>query len=154
MLFYQKKSYLFLCLFLSMLAFIVPNVSAAEKAEGAVTESSKPSHYLVATYFHTTFRCPTCHKIENYSAEAIQNNFAEELKNGALVWRVINVDEPENKHYTKDYNLYSKHLIISEVKDGKEIRWKDLEEVWTHVRSEEKFEQYVVTEIKDWMKDL
>jgi hypothetical protein len=151
---YQKKLYLFLYLFLFILVFIIPTISAADKAEGAATETSKPSHYLVATYFHTTMRCPTCHKIENYSAEAIQNNFAEELKNGILVWRVINVDEPEYKHYTKDYNLYSKHLIISEVKDGKEIRWKDLEDVWTNVRNEEKFDQYVVSEIKDWMKGL
>jgi hypothetical protein len=151
---FQKQIYLFIRLIFFMLAFIIPNVSTAEKAEGATTETPKPSHYLVATYFHTTFRCPTCHKIENYSAEAIQNNFAEELKNGTLVWRVINVDEPENKHYTKDYNLFSKHLIISEIKDGKEIRWKDLEDVWTNVRSEEKFDQYVVSEIKDWMKGL
>jgi hypothetical protein len=146
--------YLFICLFFFVLAFIIPTVYAAEKTEGAATDTPKPSHYLVATYFHNTMRCPTCHKIENYSAESIQNNFAEELKNGTLVWRVINVDEPENNHYAKDYNLFTKHLIISEVKDGKEARWKDLPEVWTYVRNEEKFEQYVVSEIKDWMKGL
>jgi hypothetical protein len=148
-----KRSYLFIWLIFIMLTSIVPIASAAEEAIGAATEIPKPSHYLVATYFHNTMRCPTCHKIENFSAEAVQNNFAEELKNGTLVWRVINVDEPENQHYTKDYKLYSKHLIISEVKDGKEARWKDLPDVWTYVRNEEKFEQYVVSEIKDWMKE-
>ncbi len=151
--FFHKRFYLFFCLMLFICAFTLPAVSASENAEGAAKETPKPSHYLVATYFHTTMRCPTCHKIENYSAESIQNNFAEELKNGTLVWRAVNVDEPENQHFIKDYNLYSKHLIISEIKDGKEIRWKDLEKVWTNVRSEEKFEQYVVSEIKDWMKD-
>jgi len=152
---FQKRSYLFIWLILFMFAFnVLPTVSAEEKAEGTATEIPKPSHYLVATYFHTTMRCPTCHKIENYSAESIQKNFAEELNKGTLVWRVINVDEPENQHYTKDYQLFTKHLIISEIKDGKEIRYKDLEKVWTNVRSEEKFEQYVVTEIKDWMKDI
>ena len=150
---FQKRIYLFIWLILFMLAFIIPSVSAAEKAEGAATEIQKPSHYLVATYFHNTFRCPTCKKIEAFSAEAINNNFENELKNGTLVWRVINVDEPENEHFTKDYQLYSKHLIISEMKDGKEVRWKDLEKVWTNVRNEEKFEQYVTSEIKDWMKE-
>ena len=150
--FIQKRTYLFIWLFLFMLAFIIPIVSAAEKAQGAATEIQKPSHYLVATYFHNTFRCPTCHQIEEQSAEAIRDNFASELKNGTLVWRVINVDDPENQHYTKDYKLYTKHLIISEVKDGKEVRWKDLQNVWMLVHNQEKFEQYVVSEIKDWMK--
>jgi hypothetical protein len=151
--FFQKQFNLFIWLIFFMFTCNIPIVPAAETVGGAATETPKPSHYFVATYFYTTMRCPTCHKIENYSAESIQNNFAEELKNGSLAWRVINVDEPENKHYIKDYNLYSKHLIISEFKDGKEARWKDLPDVWTYVRNEEKFEQYVTSEIKDWMKE-
>jgi hypothetical protein len=87
------------------------------------------------------------------SADAIRSNFSEALKNGTLVWRVINVDEPGNQHYNKDYQLYTKSLIISEVKDGKEIRWKNLEKVWTFVRDDQKFEQYVTSEIHDWLKE-
>jgi hypothetical protein len=116
-------------------------------------EIPKPSRYLVVTYFHTTFRCPTCHKIEEYSNEAVRSNFQDELKSGKMVWQVINVEEPEYKHYVNDYQLYSKHLIVSEVRDGKEVRWKDLKEVWTTVGNKEKFEQYVVSEITDWLKE-
>ncbi|MEZ4551805.1 MAG: hypothetical protein R2874_15425 [Desulfobacterales bacterium] len=49
----------------------------------------------------------------NYSEAAVHSNFESELQSGQLVWRVINVDEPENK-FIKDYQLYSKHLIVSE----------------------------------------
>jgi hypothetical protein len=151
---FQKRIHPFIWLILFVFTFAISSVSAAEKAGGAATEIQKPSHYLVATYFHNTFRCPTCHMIEEQSAAAIQKNFANELKNGTLVWRVINVDEPENKHYIQEYRMYTKHLIISEVKDGKEVRWKDLPDVWTFVRNQEKFEQYVTAEIKDWLKGL
>ena len=126
---------------------------AAEEAGKAAAEIPKPAQYLVATYFHTTARCPTCHTIEELSAQAVNLNFENELKTGKVVWRVINVDEPENKHYNDDYQLYTKSLIISEMKDGKELRWKNLEKVWHYVRDEEKFDAYVKDEIADWLKE-
>lgn len=149
----QKRLYVFICLILFMFIFTINSVSAAEKAGNETTEIQKPSQYLVVTYFHTTVRCPTCHRIEELSSQVVNLNFAQELKTGNVVWRVINVDEPENKHYNKDYQLYTKSLIISEVKDGKELRWKNLEKIWTLVRNEEKFDNYVKTEIKDWLKE-
>jgi len=150
----QKRSYLFIWLIFIIVASVVPIASAAEEAIGAATEIPKPSHYLVATYFYNTFRCPTCRKLEEFSEKSVQNNFADNLKNGTIVWRVVNVDEPENQHYNKDYQLYTKSLIISEVRDGKEVRWKNLEKIWTLVRDEEKFEEYVKSEIDAWMKDI
>ena len=148
----QKQASIGFWLLLFMLALIISPVAAEEAGEKA-TENPKPSHYLVATYFHNTFRCATCMHIEEYSAKAIKTNFADELKNGTLVWRVINLDEPENNHFNEDYKLYTKSLIISEINDGKEVRWKNLEKIWTHVRDEEKFEQYVKSEIQDWLKE-
>jgi len=139
-----------------MVFFLAPAFGQESAENGAKNTAAKiqpqPRH-LVVTYFHTSFRCPTCHNIENYSKAAVYSNFADELKTGELVWRTINVDEPENKHFIKDYQLYSKHLIVSEIKDGRQVRWKDLKDVWTHVRNEEKFENYVKTEISDWLKE-
>ncbi len=146
-----KKLYFALCFSFTLAIFI--NAVSAQEHDTSATEKPAASRYLVATYFYTSVRCPTCKKIETYSAEAIQNNFSEELKNGALIWRTVNTDEPENQHYTKDYQLYTKSLIISEVKDGKEIRWKNLEKIWTHIRDRQKFEQYVVSQINDWLKE-
>ncbi|MDX9786055.1 MAG: nitrophenyl compound nitroreductase subunit ArsF family protein [Desulfobacterales bacterium] len=135
---------------LFMLIFVMPAFMAAS-AEGAETPSATPAHYYTATYFHGSFRCGTCQRIETLSEKAITNHFAQELKSGALVWRAVNVDEPENQHYVKDYSLFTKSLIISEVKDGKEIRWKNLEKVWNFVRNEDKFDEYVLSEVKAWM---
>ena len=151
-----KKSCIFFCLLIFAMVICLPPVFAQDAADNGAEDSAavEPQpHHLVATYFHTTFRCPTCHNIENYSKAAIHSNFADELQSGKLVWRVINVDAPENKQFIKDYQLYSKHLIVSEVKDGKEVRWKDLKDLWTHVRNEEKFENYVKTEISDWLRE-
>ena len=109
---------------------------------------------VVVTYFHTNFRCPTCHRLEEYSRDTVQSAFAGELEQGKVVFRVINVDDPENQHFIKDYKLYTKSLIVSERKDGKEIRWKNLPEIWRLVRDREQYEQYVRSEIEDYLKDL
>ena len=136
-----------------MIIFTIYQASAIEQNEIEKAESQTPARHLVVTYFHTTFRCPTCHKIEELSAKAVKTHFEDELKSGKVVWQVINVDEPGNKHFVTDYSLYSKHLIVSEMKDSKEVRWKDLKDVWTYVKNDQKFDNYVKTEIADWLKE-
>ena len=148
----QKQTSVLIWLLFLMFTLTVCDAFASEKTGNVKTEIQKPAQYLVVTYFHTTARCPTCHKIEELSDDAMKSNFGDALKSGKLVWRIINVDEPENKHFIQYYQLYSKHLIVSEMKDGKEARWKDLKDIWTLVRNDEKFENYVKTEINDWLK--
>ena len=148
------KKYIYSLVYTILIVFmtVLPGISA-EKAEATKTDAEPMPHYISATYFHTTARCPTCHTIEELSARAVNLNFENELKTGKVVWRVINVDALENKHYNKDYQLYTKSLIISEMKGGKEVRWKNLEKVWHYVRDDEKFDAYVKDEITDWLKE-
>ena len=132
--------------------------AATQKAQGqqsAHTDGqSGAGGQVVVTYFHTTFRCPTCHRLEEYSRDTVKSAFAGELEQGRIVFHVINVDDPENQHFIKDYKLYTKSLIVSEWKDGKEVRWKNLPEIWRLVRDREQYEQYVRGEIEDYLKDL
>jgi hypothetical protein len=62
--------------------------------------------------FHSTSRCTTCRTIERYSKEAIDKYFVDELKNGILEFKPVNVDEPENRHYIQDYQLYTRSLVL------------------------------------------
>ena len=121
-----------------------PLAQAAEDAKGA---------HVVAYYFHGTFRCPTCHKLEQYSKEAIEANFKDELSSGKLVFRVINIDEKENQHFVNDYQLYTKSLVISLVKDGKEIKSKNLTKIWDYVGDKQKFIDYVKAGVVDFLKE-
>jgi hypothetical protein len=148
--FIQKRAYCHIWFLPLMLLFLFPGFSP-RKADGSETRSATPSHYFTATYFHGSFRCATCQQIETLSAKAINNNFANELKTGSLVWGTVNVDEPDNRHFVKDYQLYTRSLIITEIRDEKEVRWKNLEKVWGLVRNEEEFNRYVSSEIRSWM---
>ena len=108
---------------------------------------------IIAYYFHGNARCSTCHKMEQYAKEAIEENFKDELADGLLVVKTINVEEKENEHFVNDYQLYTKALIISHVENGKEIQHKDLTKIWEYLRNKKKFFNYVTTEINDYLKD-
>jgi len=108
---------------------------------------------VIAYYFHGTFRCTTCRTIEEYSKEAIETYFASELKNGTLEFKPINVDEPENRHYIQDYQLYTRSLVLVQYQDDKQLKWKNLPEVWSYAKDQEKFYQYVKDETERFLQE-
>ena len=107
---------------------------------------------VIAYYFHGTRRCPTCRKLEAYTQEAIASGFAHDLKDEKLVWRVVNVDLPDNEHYVRDYSLTTKSVVLVAVDDGKEGRWKDLSRIWDLVGDKAAFLNYVQDEVKNFQE--
>ena len=81
---------------------------------------------VIAYYFLTSYRCSSCYKIEQYTKEAVEQYFGNELKLGMLVFKPINIEKKENKHFIKDYQLYTKSVVISMINGGKEIKYKNL----------------------------
>ena len=111
-------------------------------------------HKVIAYYFHTTKRCPTCRKIEEYTTESIETGFAAQLKSGKLEFHVVNVDEPENRHYIDDYQLTTKSVVLADYRDGRQTRWKNLDRVWQYVRERQVFINYIEDETKDYLGEL
>jgi len=141
-------------IFLILLAVVLLNQSVG-RSEAADTAVSKPpkADYTKAYYFHGDFRCSNCYKIEKYSKEAIDKYFSKELASGELEYEVINIDEKGNEHFAKDYKLYTKSLVISKIKGGKEVEYKNLEKVWNYLGGREAFYNYVKEEITKFLKE-
>ena len=126
-------------LFIAILA--VASISMILPCPAHASEDADTAH-VVAYYFHGSARCPTCHKLEQYSKEAIGPGL-----------KVVNVDEKENRHYIKDYRLYTKSLVLSLVKGGKEIKWKNLDKIWEYSGNRQKFIDYVKNEMSAMLKE-
>ena len=60
----------------------------------------------------------------------------------------VNTDEKANEHFLKDYELYTKALIVSDTKDGAQLGWENLQKVWEYAGSQEKFFAYVQGEVR------
>jgi hypothetical protein len=91
--------------------------------------------------------------IEQYTKGAVDKFFKEELKSGLLEFKPLNLDEKGNKHFVKDYKLYTKSVIVSLLKDGKEVSYKNLEKVWQYLRDEKKFFNYIKEETEKVLKE-
>jgi hypothetical protein len=121
-----------------------------QTAQAPSTGSSK----IVAYYFHVTVRCTTCRTIEAYSRETITNRFKNEIDRGALEWQVVNVQLPENRHFVKDYELFTKSVVLVHIANGKQQSYKTLNEVWELVGDKAQFQAYVDREVRGYLAKL
>lgn len=111
-------------------------------------------HKVIAYYFHTNTRCSRCMKIEQYSQEAIKRGFPEELKNGSLEMRIVNYEQPENRHFMQDYKLVSKSLILVKMVNGKQTEWTNLKMVWQLTGRKDAFLNYVRKEVRGYLSGM
>ena len=118
---------------------------AGSPAADAVTDG------VVVFYFHGNVRCTTCRTIEAYAHDAIHTGFAGELDDGALSWRVVNVDEPENEHFVQDFQLVTRSVVLAELHDGKVVRFTNLDKVWQLVRNRDDFVDYIQNETREFL---
>ncbi|MBI5243489.1 MAG: hypothetical protein HY922_07365 [Elusimicrobia bacterium] len=126
-----------------------PKPAAVETAK-ATARAAKP--VVIARYCHGHARCSNCLKIEQYSRETIETGFRKELDSGRLKFEVVNVEEPANRHYIRDYGLYTKSLVLVAEAGGKEARHKVLNGVWDHLSDKDAFMAYVRKETKSFLK--
>ena len=134
-------------------SFAETSKTAAPAETPTIVSPSTRPHRVTAYYFHTTTRCASCRAIEAYSHEAIESVFADELKDGRLVWKAVNVDVKGNEHFTKDYSLYTKSLILVNEQRGKPAQWKNLEKVWQLLQDKPKFLRYVQDETRGYLTE-
>ncbi|MDD5565399.1 MAG: nitrophenyl compound nitroreductase subunit ArsF family protein [Candidatus Omnitrophica bacterium] len=132
---------------------IVAAVAVINISFSSFATEDQPVAKVFAYYFHGTFRCNTCTKMEEYSREAIEANFQDALVSGNLEFKAVNVEDSGNEHFVNDYQLYTKSLILSFVRNGKEVRHKNLDKIWEHSLNRQKFIDYVAAEISGFLKD-
>lgn len=119
----------------------------------AFAAQEKPAGKVIAYYFHGTFRCYSCNMLEKYSKEAIETHFKDALASGRLEFKAVNVEDRGNEHFVTDYKLFTKSLILSLVKDGKEARYENLDKIWEYVRNKEKFTSYVAEKVRAFLAE-
>ena len=74
------------------------------KGNKATEEQSKKDRVEVL-YFHGKQRCATCMAIEKHAKEAIEMTFADELKNGTVVFKSIDISKAENEKIAEKYEV-------------------------------------------------
>lgn len=120
------------------------------KSDSDTVPSQAPGDKVIAYYMHGTFRCITCNKIEATAKEVVQTKFAREIKEGRLEWKVANFQEDDA--LAKRYNIATSTLVLIQRKDGRDIRFEKLEQIWNLVNNKPAFVSYVQGEINAYLK--
>ena len=132
---------------------------SVKKAESRAVDKKKANDMkpdnrkIVVYYFHGKFRCPSCRKIEAYTEEAVKSYFSSDIENKRLEYYVVDVEEKGMEHFTRDYQLYTKSVVVVDTLKGKQIRWKNLPKVWELLSDKDSFKNYIRDEIRSYQKE-
>lgn len=127
-----------------------PSSTAATTSSAAGEQDSMTpvSDGVIVYYFHGNVRCPTCKQIEADAHESLQQGFAREMKDGRLVWRIVNYEQPGNEHFATEFQLIAPTVVLTRMDGGKQTQWKNLDRVWELVGEKPAFGQYVQEETR------
>jgi hypothetical protein len=111
-------------------------------------------HKIIAYYFYGNKRCVTCRKLEAYAKEVIDTNFAPNLESGNLEWTTVNVDLSENEHFNKDFELFTRSVVLVEMNGEEQVRWKNLEDIWDLVGDKDAYFKYIESNVDEFLKAI
>lgn len=78
--------------------------------------------HVEVIYFHGKQRCATCMAIEKEAKAVVEQQFANDVKNGKVVFRTIDISDPKNESIANKYEVSWSSLYLTTFKNGKETR--------------------------------
>lgn len=105
---------------------------------------------LEVYYFHRTARCYSCNTAGEYVSETITEYFSDQVKNGIIDFREINVDLSENKEIARKFQATGSSLFINKIVNGKDNIEQDAN-IWRLLNSEARFKDYLKNKIESYL---
>ncbi len=116
------KSILFTLSMISLL--LLGNNLKASSRMGSLPEikNNTSKDYVEVLYFHGKQRCVTCVAIQKLTKELIEADFAEQIKNGKVVFKEIDISTKEGEKIADKYEVTWSSLFVNKWQDGKETK--------------------------------
>jgi small redox-active disulfide protein 2 len=130
----MKQAITILLLVGASLALMVMREMKRSEAPATVSLSKQGT---TVYYFYGDHRCATCNKMEMLTKKAVQDK--------GVVYQAVNLDEPRNEHFIKDFQLDARVVVIQ--RNGS---YKKMDQVWDLVGGDEKiFIDYIQSGLHD-----
>ena len=106
----MKKLLLFFALMIGLMS--------CGSGDNTATAKSPEKERVEGIYFHGKQRCA----IEKNAKVVVSTLFANELKNGTVVFKTVDISTPEGEKIADKYEVTWSSLFVNKWKDGKESR--------------------------------
>lgn len=107
-------------LFVSTLLFFFISFSFCLAQTTEESESTElKSENIEVYYFHFTKRCVTCNAVEDETKMVIETFYGDEMKEGIIEFKSMNLDESEGKNMAKSLRVSGQTLLL--VKGKKKV---------------------------------
>lgn len=84
-----------------------------QNLQAQVTASqSKDKDIVEVYYFHLTRRCMSCKTVETETEKAINEYFPEKVKDGTIVYKVLNLEEGDNEKVAEGLGVSGQTLLV------------------------------------------
>lgn len=127
--------------------------SEKDNPVNTAVNSDERHSVVIAYYFHRTMRCPACLEIESNAQRVIETEFENQIANEKLMWIPLNLNEPGSEEFEIEFDVSVSTLVIVKVQDGNHTKYKKLEKVWDYIGNPVEFDEYVQTEVKEFLNE-
>jgi hypothetical protein len=110
----------FLILIISFFACNSGEPKESNQGDVAINQVN-PKLKLQIYYFHATDRCPTCTSVEENLKKVLDNSFKNQVANGEINFKILNVDDAANKALAEKYEAAGASLHFVKFDNGKEL---------------------------------
>jgi thioredoxin-related protein len=111
----------------------------------------KPAEKVQVFVFHSNNRCYSCETMGKLTKATIEKYFQNEIKEGKVEFREINVDLPENKEIAQKFEATGSSIFINAIVDG-EDNIKEETQPWRLLSNRQAFSDYLTKKVKEKLK--
>lgn len=140
---------------LALVAVVVP-VPAPVQAESILPDGclgNLNDNQVVVYYFHRKFDCQSCEVLEATLRPTLETAYADHFGTGRLAMCVINLDDPDNRHYLDQFEIFSSSVIIVKKKSGVISRYKNLDSIWDFYDNGEAISNLLQKEVSGFLSE-
>ena len=123
-------------LVLMMVSLILLAFGEKSNAVTVKEQSGQVRDFVEVLYFHGKQRCVTCRSIEQNTKELLKSKFQRQMKEGKVVYRVIDISKTENAQIAEKYEVTWSSLFLVQHKKGKEKAENLTEFAFGHSRTQ------------------
>jgi hypothetical protein len=139
-----------------LLASVLVPAAGPVFAEGPLPDGclgNLNDNQVIVYYFHRKFRCQSCEVLESTLQNTMQITYADHFGAGKLAMCIVNVDDPENRHYLEKFEIFSNSVVIVEKNNGVVLRFKNLESIWDISQDRDAITHLLQTEVAEFLPE-